>query len=617
MSGVSEDYSDLVGSPYWIAPEMIEMATPSTACDIWSVGCTVIELLTGRPPYYNRPPMAALFSMVQDGHPPLPEGFSQTSKDFLLLCFEKEPTMRSTAAVLLNHPWLQKEKSKSRIEFSPVKRLASTVPITNISTRTLNTRILRAFSCPEIPKNFTEIQSSPSQLEVEKQISSSKSCNSKQSLENKDSFMSDLTLKDPDSKSNNFNSIEVSPTRKDIDTPNTNGPSSIFGFKQADDGTLATVQAYAEKGNRPPFKRRDAVNSMLIERVDSFQLPDDDIGSDDGNDSLKPNLLTERRMMPSLMLTELSSLTVMSSSKFYDSDEEASASKEISAINTSNGTDKMSSLTVGDAYTSETLDEKINSPKNTAPAKKLSRQMHDNYAPEILAEYIEEFDRDLLEDLRLTHDEKNGEERRGSKILREALENNRNSWSKRSSLSSIGSDGDKFGKNLHTISNEFMIDYTDGYDLAVELRLRMKRTGLIEDQDFVMMPFSEERSKEVDDKNIEMKRTKEVIAIMSQITADSSEEDVTKCCDKMLYIFNMSPFVKDQLITHFGVSHIMDMFEAVQMQHSYSSISPRSHISYLQESLKDSSQGTYAFLVGLYGNIWYRFFNTLVCNSYK
>lgn len=51
--------------------------------------------------------MAALFSIVQDPHPPLPDGISMPIKDFLLLCFQKEPAMRSTAAVLLNHPWLQ------------------------------------------------------------------------------------------------------------------------------------------------------------------------------------------------------------------------------------------------------------------------------------------------------------------------------------------------------------------------------------------------------------------------------------------------------------------------------------------------------------------------------
>lgn len=51
--------------------------------------------------------MAALFSVVQDPHPPLPDGISLCIKDFLLLCFQKEPSLRSTAAVLLNHPWLQ------------------------------------------------------------------------------------------------------------------------------------------------------------------------------------------------------------------------------------------------------------------------------------------------------------------------------------------------------------------------------------------------------------------------------------------------------------------------------------------------------------------------------
>lgn len=51
--------------------------------------------------------MAALFSIVQDPHPPLPDGISTPIKDFLLLCFQKEPAIRSTAAVLLSHPWLQ------------------------------------------------------------------------------------------------------------------------------------------------------------------------------------------------------------------------------------------------------------------------------------------------------------------------------------------------------------------------------------------------------------------------------------------------------------------------------------------------------------------------------
>jgi serine/threonine protein kinase len=55
----------VVGTPYWMAPEVIEMSGVSAASDIWSVGCTVIELLTCVPPYYDLQPMPALFRIVQ------------------------------------------------------------------------------------------------------------------------------------------------------------------------------------------------------------------------------------------------------------------------------------------------------------------------------------------------------------------------------------------------------------------------------------------------------------------------------------------------------------------------------------------------------------------------
>jgi len=76
-SNVNE-YS-VVGTPYWMAPEVIELSGASTASDIWSLGCTVIELLDGKPPYHNMQPMHALFKMVTDDHPPLPEGASPVS----------------------------------------------------------------------------------------------------------------------------------------------------------------------------------------------------------------------------------------------------------------------------------------------------------------------------------------------------------------------------------------------------------------------------------------------------------------------------------------------------------------------------------------------------------
>lgn len=99
--------SEFVGSPYWMAPEIIDGTSGSTtACDIWSVGCTVTELLTSRPPYSELVPHAAMYRIVTDDYPPLPKGISQGARNFLLLCFYKEPTMRHSADKLITHPWL-------------------------------------------------------------------------------------------------------------------------------------------------------------------------------------------------------------------------------------------------------------------------------------------------------------------------------------------------------------------------------------------------------------------------------------------------------------------------------------------------------------------------------
>ncbi|ORX81745.1 Pkinase-domain-containing protein [Anaeromyces robustus] len=102
----------VVGSPYWMAPEVIELNGATTASDIWSVGCTTIELLSGEPPYYNLSPMSALFRIVEDEHPPIMEGISSALKDFLLQCFQKDYNLRISAKKLLKHPWIQNARKK-------------------------------------------------------------------------------------------------------------------------------------------------------------------------------------------------------------------------------------------------------------------------------------------------------------------------------------------------------------------------------------------------------------------------------------------------------------------------------------------------------------------------
>jgi serine/threonine protein kinase len=97
----------IVGTPYWMAPEVVEQTGPCTpACDIWSLGCTVLELVTGAPPYYELEKVAALYRIVNDGCPPFPTNISPSLRDFLTKCFQREPLIRVTAKSLLKHPWV-------------------------------------------------------------------------------------------------------------------------------------------------------------------------------------------------------------------------------------------------------------------------------------------------------------------------------------------------------------------------------------------------------------------------------------------------------------------------------------------------------------------------------
>lgn len=99
--------SSVVGTPYWMAPEVIELSGATTASDIWSLGSTVIELLEGKPPYYKFQPMQALFRIVNDDHPPLPQGASPVRSPRLLeiqLAYNILGRQRFLDAVLSERP---------------------------------------------------------------------------------------------------------------------------------------------------------------------------------------------------------------------------------------------------------------------------------------------------------------------------------------------------------------------------------------------------------------------------------------------------------------------------------------------------------------------------------
>ncbi|KAG2643244.1 hypothetical protein PVAP13_2KG310700 [Panicum virgatum] len=110
------------GTPHWMAPEVIVGSGHSFSADIWSVGCTVIEMATGKPPWSQQYQEVALLFHVgtTKSHPPIPEHLSLEAKDFLLKCLQKEPELRSTASDLLKHPFVTGEPN----ELQPLNRAA-------------------------------------------------------------------------------------------------------------------------------------------------------------------------------------------------------------------------------------------------------------------------------------------------------------------------------------------------------------------------------------------------------------------------------------------------------------------------------------------------------------
>ncbi|GFR52579.1 hypothetical protein Agub_g15172 [Astrephomene gubernaculifera] len=122
--GEVEERRDVVGTPYWMAPEVIEMTQVTSSSDIWSVGCLIVELLTGYPPYFDLNACSAMFRIVQDAMPPLPEDISPLLRDFLSRCFLKDAKLRPDARTLLQHEWLQHNRRTLRMSWRRDQGLA-------------------------------------------------------------------------------------------------------------------------------------------------------------------------------------------------------------------------------------------------------------------------------------------------------------------------------------------------------------------------------------------------------------------------------------------------------------------------------------------------------------
>ncbi|CAM9816703.1 unnamed protein product, partial [Chrysoparadoxa australica] len=102
------ELTSIRGTPFWMAPEVVRQEGSGPLSDVWSVGCTVVELVSGKPPFSEfTSSISALFNIAMAQAPPAPPSqLSPVGQDFVIKCMQPAPQDRPTVSQLLEHEFV-------------------------------------------------------------------------------------------------------------------------------------------------------------------------------------------------------------------------------------------------------------------------------------------------------------------------------------------------------------------------------------------------------------------------------------------------------------------------------------------------------------------------------